>query len=66
MNYEPCQHLSPDQQAEIDKACDKERKKLVPVSKATALASLEVLISNYAIIPINEHWKNVERRIRGE
>ena len=66
MNYQPLQHLTPEQQAGIDAANAQVRSKPQPVSKAQALASLEVLISNYAIVPLNEHWTNVAKRIRGE
>ena len=66
MTLEPMQHLTAEQQAGIDRANALVRNKAQPVSKATALASLEILISNYSITPLNEHWVNIQKRIRGE
>ena len=66
MNLAPCQHLTESQQAEVDKAAERERRKLQPVSKAVALASYAVLVANHQVLPVSEHWVNVERRLRGE
>lgn len=66
MNYDPMQHLTVDQQAEVDKANAKARTKPLPVSKVAALEAFNVLVSNYGIVPLNQYWQTVEKRLKGE
>jgi len=66
MNYEPMQHLTADQQAALDAANAKARIKPPPVTKQAALEAFDVLVSNYAIVPLNQFWVTVGKRLRGE